>query len=290
MTYTFYEATRDLARLLQIARDGIASAAGTTATLIDAAITEPNDYFNGGTIWGLMDSSGSPTEYHVGVISDYASATHTLTFAPAYTATFQYQEYTAASEKFPLHVLRTSVLRAMRDVGPVVCEKTFVSTGAQTYLAYTYAGGVWTASTVEIDEQLLGIEVATQTGEPYDWKAHRNWRTEAYLTAGHKQLIFDTGHEPAAGMTIRLIYTQDYVPVITESDYQFDNDVQINPDIQRDWLSWAAAVHAWRWRMSRVKGDEPEAKEKYQEAMGMAAQMDFRHRKRRAPLANFARW
>ena len=292
MTYTLYDATLDLARLLGPVRDGAATSVGTTTTVIDTQIAEPNDWYNDGTIWVaahsayLSQEDPAPTDEvdKARVISDYASATHTLTFAALTVPPPSGTNYSATNKKFPLFLLKQAVRQAVREIGPVALEKTFESDGSQTYYAYTWNGSAYVAgAAAEIDERIARIEISSQADEPRDWKLHRGWMVEPYRTNGHKQLVFFPGKEPASGQTIRLIYLAEHAAPVNDDDVI---DAQIHPD----YLMWVASVYAWRWRLGMVREDEPEAPERLKEAQAMAAQMAYKHRISRTALSSFGRW
>ena len=257
---------------------------------------EPNDWYNGGTMWlpahvyhdpgggGGIEPSIQTESSKAVLISDYASSTTTYTVEGLSWPVEAGVNYSATNKKFPLFLLKQAVRQAVREIGPVALEKTFESDGSQTYYAYTWNGSAYVAgAAAEIDERIARIEISSQTGEPRDWKLHRGWMTEPYRTNGHKQLVFFPGKEPASGQTIRLIYLAEHAALVNDSDVI---DAQIHPD----YLMWVASVYAWRWRLSMVREDEPEAPERLKEAQAMAAQMAYKHRISRTALSSFGRW
>lgn len=284
MGYTQYDATLDLARILGMVRDGVTTAVGSTTTVIDSLVPEPNDWYNNGTIWVAAHTSMNTEAAKAKVITDYASSTHTFTTEAFEVGVGSGVSYSAANEKFPLWLLRQCVRSAIVEIGSVVSEKTFTSDGSQVYYAYTYSGGAYVAATaVEIDEQILSVEVAQADEEPYNWQPVRRWQSVPYLDDGHKGIMFFEGAEPQSGRLIRLIYAAPAASPSADTD-------EINPQIHPDLLKWSAAVYAWRYRLGRVRNDEPEAPDKLKEAVGMAGQMAYRHRIGRPPLSGLARW
>jgi len=110
---TFYDLIKDLANHVGDVRNSLATG-GSTTTLVDTTLIEPNDYYNGGTL--LIDQA-TPVAVR---ITDFASTTGTFTFSAITTAVVSDIGYTAVHSRFPLDVLKRSINMALADIGDVM--------------------------------------------------------------------------------------------------------------------------------------------------------------------------
>lgn len=272
---TLFTATLELARILGPVRDGTTTSNGTTTTAIDSVIAEPNDYYNNGTIWVAAHTHLTSSEAaRARVVSDYNSTTKTLTFEALAVQVDSGVSYSAANEKFPLWMLKQSIRQALREIGPVMCETTFVSTGAETYLA---------ASCAAIDKRILQVWEAKETSAPYNWVLHRRWVANSYGAAGARELNFWEGSRPESGNTIRVIYADDPAEPSADSD-------EINGQVSLHLLLWTAAVYILNWRLSVTKTDEPETKTRLEQATQNRAMAQMRNKVNLAAVSSIGRW
>jgi hypothetical protein len=131
---TLFTLTYETARALKQTYEGVASASGSTVTLIDANRLESSDAFNSGTIWLLYDAAGAGAapQGEYGVVSDFASG-GTITFSALTAATTVSDRYAIAKKRYSLQDLIGGVNEAIADLGPIeITDTTTVDLTAST--------------------------------------------------------------------------------------------------------------------------------------------------------------
>lgn len=274
INYSLFDATLDLARLVGDVYEGACTTAGSTTTIIDTHLTEPDDFWNGGTVF-LPSRNAGAVPAQARIVSDYNLASTVITTEAMSTASAASDVFSVADKKFPLHILRQAVNLALDELGPFEFEATWTSDGSQVYDA---------SDSAAIDQRIIGLWVARETSAPYNWQVCRTWRQLPSGSTGRaQQLEFWEGTEPGTGYIIRVVY-EGYMSRLDTDDDAIPNQVH------KDTLRWAAAVHAWRWRQMKSRTDEPEAKERLQEAMVQAATMLAKNPVRRTRHSPASRW
>lgn len=250
MTYTVFTAALELSKLLNDTQEGTATG-GSTTTLLDTSRTEPDDHFNGGTIWFISGNNANKSA----VITDWAIGTGTFTFATQTGACAASNLYACASKDYPRWLLYQSINKALQSIGDILDRDTSLVT-VEDQSDYTLPSGVYNVKRVEI---------ALDSDAPYRWQIQRNWREI------EGKIVFDPGHEPLADdYTIRLTYMAPHSAIDDDTD-------TISDYIHKELLVWAAALHAYEWRMGRVERDEPWVKDARDRAQVMTEQMKMKH-------------
>jgi hypothetical protein len=244
MSYTLWDATLDLARVLLDVHEGMATTTGSTTSLTDTRNGEPSGYYVGGTIW--VPARSGP----IAAVSKYVSAfaANAFTFDAITNTISTNDRYMAAGPKFPQYMLKQAINAALREIGPIMTETTFTATANQTEYTATEVSAV--------AEDILAIDLAASASSPYYWTPHYRWRQ---VPSASRKLVFAEGSAPGNAYPVRLIYTAQHGELTADADV-------ISSYIHPDLLKWTAAVHCWRWRMQKVKTDEPDAALMYQDA------------------------
>lgn len=212
---------REVLRNLSDVREGLATG-GTTTTLIDTNLNEPNDFFNGGVIF--IDFA-TP---QVAQITDWNSTTFTFTI-PTMPAATSGKYYTAAPKRFTIDVLKNSVNRALnQEIGKVMLLDETI-TVVQDQLEYTLPDGVRDIRRVEYGNETDGF------------KKHLHWREDYGI------LIFLT--KPPSEGYLRIHYASKHPDLIYYDD-------EIHESIDREYLVIAATYMAAIWRNLRAGNDE----------------------------------
>lgn len=233
MGYSFFTAILDLARILTNVHEGVVTTSGSATGLIDTLLLEPNGHYLNGTVW--VPTSGSSGDSRV--VTNHAGSR--LDFAAVDAAIDPGDRYMVASPDFPQYLLRQAINTALKEIGKVPRETTFNSQAGETEYD--------TTDCAYIGNDILLVEVAKGTSSPYYWTDHYRWRQ---IPGAPRKLVFDEGTQPQSVVTIRLTYL-DWHAEMTADDDEISS--YVNPDL----LKWTAAIHAWRWRLQRVKSDEP---------------------------------
>lgn len=229
MGRTFYEALAEVAKSLTDMRTGTATG-GNTTTLIDTGLSEPNDYFNFGS---LFIEQTVPV---IRQITDWNSTTCTFTFAALSGAVVAGTPYAAIDEKYPLDVLKNAVNTALRvDAGKImVYDETLTAVDDQE--RYDLPAGV---------SDIRRVEIGT---EDDTWENNHYWVEEAGVLRFY-------GGLPSEDDTIRLHYVSNHAALA-------DLDDEVNAQIPWELVINSAIVHALMWRQNRADGNEKELREK----------------------------
>lgn len=258
MSYTLFDATLDLARTLAEVYESTCTSAGTTTTVVDSTLTSlfPTDWFNGGTLWmPARTVSGTAYAAESEIISDFGTAT--ITCGTLAVASASGNSYMAAGPQFPKKRLVQAINKALLSLGKIAMSTTFTATADEQ--EYT------TSDNAAVGYDIVKVEIANASAEPYNWTLHQNWRQIPGSSAtADLSLVFDEGYEPSSAYLIRVTYLDYHAELTTDASV-------ISQRIPRDWLRWAAAAEAWRSRMQTTRQDEPQSKEQLEHALAQAS-------------------
>lgn len=239
---TLANAMFDLARLLTHVHTGIATAAGTTTTLVDTGLNEPDDHFNKGMI--LFKSGVLAGKFFT--VTDYVKATGTITFSPAGSqAPGVGALYDVVGPEYPRGKLINAINQALAEF-PVLPMENSTLVGVADQVDYTLPAGV---------SSLLQVEVAKSAVLPFGYAVSYHWDE---LPTG--VLRFGNGWQPEPDIPIRITYRAPYTFI---EDPETDTiSAYVNPA----WLSWAAATYALRDRLREEGRDNSLLVERLNEA------------------------
>lgn len=263
MSYQFYQATLDLARVLTDVRESFASG-GNYHTVEDDTnvVVETSKYYNGGTIWLPEAELATPI---INYLSLDTGVPNTFLYAITPHNTISGDPYAVANADYPLRILNQAVRNALVDIGAPIEQVVQTNVTVAGQVEYNFPNtttGIGEVLRIEISQK-RSSDVQYTTEIPY--YIHRNWRQM------DRKIQFDNGHEPAqTGYNIR--YT--YRPPL-EDDIN-DNTI-IDPQVNRLRLKWEAAVYALRWRVQRVEDDKPAILRLLNEAIANAAMYKARY-------------
>jgi len=254
MTYTLFDATLDLARILTDVWESSAVSSGSNgvSALYDSEILHQDGFFGNssedGVLWLKLSTPASKR------ITDQTA--DILTFEPAQASSIvSGDRYAASSPEFPKYVLVQAINNALREIGTVPNVKDVTATADQeTYDADDDS---------VFDYEIMAIEEATDDEAPYYWKSHTCWN-QIPLSATSRQLVFWEDHIPAYAHTLRIHYLEPVSEVYQDAD-------EINAQIEPDLVKWKAAIHAIRWKMQRTERDKPHWEKRLDEAQQQAA-------------------
>ena len=227
---TFYDLIKDLANHVGDVRNSLATG-GSTTTLVDTTLIEPNDYYNGGTL--LIDQA-TPVAVR---ITDFASTTGTFTFSAITTAVVSDIGYTAVHSRFPLDVLKRSINMALADIGDVMAvDETLTLVADQE--RYSLPTGV--------TDDIRRIEIGTEGDD--DWEVHYGWKVEG------GELRFLAWNPSDGSKTCRIHYAKIHDELTDFSDV-------VSEQINQRKLIVVACKHALIWRKDKVGNDAPNTTE-----------------------------
>jgi hypothetical protein len=237
-----------LAQNLKGLRYSTATGDGSSTTLVDAYMDEPDDYFNGGTIFFLNGVLAGKTA----VITDWDEDTHTFTFRDASEAPLTDTQYAVFDANYKRDAMVAAINQALSELGPyptITEDVTFVTVANQE--AYELPTGV---------TDVRRVYVATSTTTPYNYAENVGWHVNGGV------LYLDMNTPSTTGFIIKLFHEEPH-------DYVSDDDDPIMDCIHPDLLAWTAAVHALITRTGVAENSEPHTKEMLQFAQAMAQRM-----------------
>lgn len=236
------------AECLKGLRYSVSTGDGTTTTLVDTTMDEPDEFFNGGTIFFLSGTL-------VGLsarISDWDLTTHTFTFKEQSGAPGGDCEYAAMGAVYPRESLIAAINGALSELGdyPMIYENaSFITVANQE--EYTLPSGVF---------NIKKVFVGTSTTSPYDYVENYGW------VENDGVLLFDMDTPANSGYRIKLYYEKPHDRVMVDSDPIMDT---IHPDL----LAWTAAYRAALNRAGYAENSEPYTKEILSYAQQKSLQM-----------------
>lgn len=219
---------------------------GNATTLTDTSMNEPDDYFNGGTIFFLSGALIGKTA----VITDWDLTSHIFTFATQSDAVVSGISYAVFDANYSRETLIKVINQALTTHGPypkITTDVTFVTVADQEY--YTLPTGVNNVKKVFIAKNLTA---------PYEFQENTGWFEE------NGNLWFDMDTPSESGYVIRLFHEAPHATVDGDADAISD---AIHPDL----LSWSATTKALISRMGIAENSEPFTKEFMSYAQQMAS-------------------
>jgi len=233
---TLSEIIQDTLIYLGDFREGKATG-GTTGTVVDSSLGGSDDDWNGGTVVVTYDAGGAAAapEGQFGKVSDYASATGTITSDTTFTAAVAANDYYGvASARYPLYKLISLVNSALQGIGdiPLVDTTTLDTAAAQT--EYTVATTWKRKPPYRIDFQ--GI---TTDANDNRWYQVMDWYYVP-ATAGSTGLIIFRDQPPST-RDIRVWYKGVHPEVRLYSSTIYEG-------IHPEQLVWETVYRALRWK------------------------------------------
>ncbi len=225
MSVTFYDLLKELAGKIGSPRISTATG-GSTTTLVDTNLIEPDGFFNGGT---LFIDLGTPIFPRV---DDWDLATHTFTFTAQATAITAGIGYMAVHPRFPLDILKISINNALLEAGKMMKQDETITIVADQE-RYDLPADV---------SDVRRVEIGTEDDD--DWRVHYWWKEEG----GQLRFLYKPPSD--ASKTLRLHYAGNHGTMSAVGDI-------LDPRIDRQRLMTAACKHALIWRAHKAGPDEP---------------------------------
>jgi hypothetical protein len=255
-TYNVTYILKEMAKILMPVKSSVATAQGTTTTLIDTTRTEADDFYHrdgvgGGTIW--FDSGTAGNVGLARAISDYVQSTGTFTWVTAVTQTEVADGYTVSPVDFGLDILLNALNAAVQTLGEVPQQYTNAAlVTVVDQMTYTLPADVYNVKRVEI---------ANSTTSPYLWQIQKHWRE-----IGGEIEFPDGAQSKVADYLIRLTY-QSTPSILTQTS-------TLSKNYHIDVLRWLGALEALR-----EKRNDPMYTTLLNEALQREPAMKSLHRK-----------
>ena len=262
MTYTLFDLTYRVARELGLTQEGVATG-GSTTTLIDTVSrTEPDDYWNKGTVWVLRDAggAGAAPQSEYATVSDFVQTTSTMTISSLTAAIAGGDRYAAMLKHVPLHILIQKINQAIQDLGPVPYADITSIVTADNQTEYTLP--------VAAKRNLYQVRIQTIDDDANDnqWRKVPNWRVQEADPGAAPRLIIP---QYVAGYYLKLVYLADHpsleVATAVLSEYVPVDRVVIPAALacmewrkqRTGWNTWDDEINMYRQRAEAVKISKP---------------------------------
>ncbi len=232
MTLNLFDLTYELALELGVLVESTATG-GSTTTLDDSVIlTEADDHWNKGTVWGLKDAAGASAlpEGQYAVISDFDNGNSRCTIGTVTNGFASGDTYAITDERYTLGDLITAVNRAIRDVGyiPVVDTTTIDTAAAQTEYSLPIAA----------NHDLRTVEIETNISDADDnqW-APVQFDIQHTAVGTADLLVFR--RQPPYPRDIKLVYMSPHVKLVAYTD-------KLSESVPYERVIYRAVVNAMR--------------------------------------------
>lgn len=225
------------AELLRGLRYGTATG-GSTTTLVDTAMLEPDDFFNNGTIWFLSGNNIGKSA----VVSDYSLTSHTFTFATQTAACAAADRYAVLDANYPREALVAALNTALIALGPFDYVDDTLDVVANQE-EYTLPAGY---------NNVKRVQVAAGATAPFQWGTPlRHWKE----LNGKLHIDYSSVTRlPTAGTPIRIIAEKQHARVWADAD-------TITDAVRMDRLALEAAYFAAMTRSEYTENSSNDGKD-----------------------------
>ena len=263
MTLNLFDLTYEVATELGILNEAAATG-GTTTTLIDTvSLTQPDDYWNKGTVWVIYDvgAAGATPEGTYTIVSDFDNTSNTATVGTI-VAPAAGDRYAIADEEFPLQMLIQAVNKAIRDAGDMQVDDI---TSLDTAAAKTEYSLPTAAST---DLREVWIQTKLNDANDFRWVELTDWKIQRTAVGTGDLLIL--GQQPPTSRDLKLVYMAPHVSLNIYSD-------KLSESIHLERVVYRGAMHALKDYRKKTKDNTEWVKEAIDDYERLAATADIRH-------------
>lgn len=225
---------------------------GSTTTLEDTRHEEPDDYWNGGTLFFLTGPLAGKTV----VITTWDEPTGTFTFPAQTSAVVAGNEYAVVDARYPRQALVGALNNALRELGPFDTKNEALAV-IEDQWEYDLPAGV---------QGLKRLQFSLETVAPFkNWSPPDRWWDER----GGK-LYLSRHHPWEPGTQMRIWHELPHVRVSADADV-------ITQDVHTRRIAWLAAWYAARTRLGHSETADSETKRLAEEAKQMAFTLEQAH-------------
>jgi hypothetical protein len=264
MPKTLFNLTHELARLLGVVAEGVATGGSTTTIADTVERTEADDFWNGGSAWILYDAAGAGAapEGEYSFVSDFANSGGVVTLRSTLTAAVASGDrYAIAGLRYPLHLLIQKINEVLRTI-PIQKDDITTITIAALQTEYSLPADVWALKEVWIQTNVDDTN-DTQPQKLYDYHVQKS------ATGTANKLVLD--RQFAAGDILKLVYLTDHATLRVATD-KLDDSIHINR------VLYDAAVRCLLWYKSKVGDSDTSVNDLLNLYQSMAQEMNNRFR------------
>jgi hypothetical protein len=261
MAKTLFDLTYELARLLGVTAEGVATGGSTTTIADTVERLEANDFWNGGTAWITYDAGGlgAAPQGEYSFISDFATTGGIITLrSTLLTAVASGDRYAVSGLRYPLQLLIQKVNEVLRTI-PLAKDDLSTITIEANRTEYSLPTDVWELRQVAVQNNDTAND--TQPERLYDWHVQKSATGTANVLVLGRQFAVDT--------ILRLSYLTDHQTLRVNSD-KLDDSIHINR------VLYDAAVRCLLWYKSKVGDSDTSVNDLLNLYQGMAQEMNNR--------------
>src|SRR3990167_2392531 len=242
MTVTLFDLTLDLARLLGVVSEGVATGGSTTTIADTVERVEDDDYWNSGTAWITYDAAGAGAapQGEYSFVSDYALSGGLLTLRSTLTAAVAANDrYAVAAKRYPLQILIQKINEAQGVIEKVDTSTVVIASDQREYNL--------PADVLELKQVL--VQTNLDDSDDNGWEKIYDWDTEKTAVGTADKLILM--RQFSAGYAVKLVYTAYHAVLRVATD-------KLDENIHKKKIIYSAQVGCLLWRKSRV-GDSDQS-------------------------------
>lgn len=262
MSMTLFNLTHELARLLGVVSEGVATGGDTDTILDSVERTEANDFWNGGTAWITYDSAGlgAAPQGEYSFVSDFANTGGDISLRTALTASVAANDrYAIAGLRYPLHLLIQKTNEVLRTI-PIQKDDITTVTIAASQTEYSLPADVWELKQVWLQRN-------TDDSNDNDFSRIYDYHIKKAATGTANVLMLDRQFD--TDVILKLVYLTDHQVLRVATD-KLDDTIHINR------VLYDAAVRCLLWYKSKVGDSDTSVNDLLNLYQGMAQDMNNR--------------
>jgi hypothetical protein len=262
MSKTLFDLTFELAQLLGVVSEGVATGGSATTITDTVERTEANDFWNSGTAWITYDAggAGAAPQGEYSFVSDFALTGGIVTLRSTLTAAVDVGDrYAIAGQRYPLHLLIGKINEVLRTI-PLQKDDITTITIAADQTEYSLPTDVWELKEVWIQTDYSDTN-ATLPTRLYDWDVKKSATGTANVLMLKRQ--FDTS------TPLLLKYLTNHQTLRVPAD-------KLDDTIHSNLVTYNAAVRCLLWYKSKVGDSDTSVNDLLNMYQPMAQDMNAR--------------
>jgi hypothetical protein len=262
MSKTLFDLTYELARLLGVVSEGVATGGDADTILDSVERTEANDFWNGGTAWITYDSAGlgAAPQGEYGFVLDFANTGGDITLRTALSAAVASGDrYAIAGQRYPLQLLIQKVNEVLRTI-PLQTDDITTVVVVSDQTEYSLPADLWAVKEVWWQTNTSDAN-DTQPIKLYDWDLQKS------ATGTANKLLLN--RQFSAGDVLKVTYLTDHQVLRIATD-KLDSTININR------VLYDAAVRCLLWYKAKVGDSDTSVNDLLNIYQPMAADMNNR--------------
>jgi hypothetical protein len=259
---TLFDLTYELARLLGVTSEGVATGGSTTTIADTVERTEADDFWNGGTAWITYDAggAGAAPQNEYSFISDFANSGGVVTLRSTLTAAVAANDrYAIAGLRYPLQLLIQKINEVLSTI-PIQKDDITTITIAADQTEYSLPTDVWTLNQVWLQRN-------TDDSNDNDFSRLYDWHVKKSATGTANVLMLDRQFN--TDVILKLVYLTDHQTLRVSTD-KLDTNIHINR------VLYDAAVRCLLWYKSKVGDSDTSVNDLLNLYQAMAQDMNNR--------------